>query len=115
MVRRVTDAQIRIVRDAQAWPGRLRSYTVVLDGDKVGKVARDDSLTVKTKPGHHELHLVVDWARSPSLTFDLAAGQEVVIGCWPNATWYSSILYWMTLGRSRYIGIAMLPGDIGDG
>jgi hypothetical protein len=97
-------AQIRVERQARGWADLLRRYTVVLDGTEVGRIKRGESITLEADPGHHELHLRIDWARSPSLELNLAEDQQLTIRCWSKANplaWP----YWITLGRSRYIGI----------
>jgi len=95
---------IRVHRTPESWGDRLRAYRVVLDGTVVGRVKRAESITLEVNAGHHELHLTIDWARSPSVKLDLVEGEEVDVRCWPNGRPITA-LYWITFGRSRYIGI----------
>lgn len=108
----MASSRIRIERltfdqlDPRRRADRLRNYTVVLDGAKVAKIALGEWITISTDPGRHELHLVIDFARSPRLELHLGDGQEIRVNCWANANplfWP----YWLTLGRSRYIGISL--------
>jgi hypothetical protein len=101
-------ARIRVRRDDAPWPDRLRGYRVVLDGAVVGSVKRGESITVMTDAGYHELHLKIDWARSESVQLDLKPDGEADVRCWPNARALTA-LYWITVGRSRYIGVAVSP------
>jgi hypothetical protein len=109
----MASAQIRVERQATGRADLLRRYTVILDGNSVGRVKRGESITIDTAPGHHDLHLKIDWARSPSLELDLADGQQRDVRCWPNAKPLAA-LYWITVGRSRYIGIEERRHDAND-
>ena len=103
----MTGACIRIERDATPRSDLFRAYKVAVDGGVVGGVKRGESLTHETAPGHHTLHFTIDWASSPSVEFDIAEGQEVVIRCRPNVNPLRA-LYWMTIGRGRWIGVEII-------
>jgi hypothetical protein len=107
-IRGVAVAKIQVRRRPEGYQDSLRRYGVVLDGNKVASVAKGESVTIETEPGDHEVHLKMDWARSRSVRISLADAQQVTVECWPRA---NPLLwpYWMTLGRSRYIGIEVLP------
>lgn len=95
--------------DRRSWGDRLRSYTDVLDEEKVGTISLGEWITIATSPGPHE-HLSIDWARSPRLEFELGDGEEFAVECWSNMNplyWP----YWITFGRSQYIGIAPANND----
>lgn len=62
----------------------FRAYHVVVDGDDVGEVRRGQLRLVHVSPGRHEVHLVIDWARSPSIDVDIASGETVKLVCWPK-------------------------------
>ena len=96
--------RVRVERDTKKWPDRLRAYKVVLDGSVVGRLKRGESLLLDTLPGHHELHLAIDWCRSPRLDLELSAGEVIHVRCWPNADVHA-MMYWGIFGRKRYIGI----------
>jgi hypothetical protein len=63
---------------------RLRAYHVIVDGDDVGVIRRGRTATIALTPGQHQVHLTVDWCRSPSVTVDVASGQVVSLSCWSN-------------------------------
>lgn len=102
------NAFVHIERAQDGDTDRLRSYNVILDGIKAASVKRGQSLTLETGAGHHTLHIAIDWCRSPSVDIDLLPGQRVHIRCWPNARPTPKIFYWITFGRSRYIGIEIV-------
>jgi hypothetical protein len=89
-----------------AEPTSYGAYAVVLDGVKVARVKRGETCTIETDAGHHEVRLAVDWCRSPTVSFELAAGQEARLRCWPNAR-PLTILHRATLGRANYIGLEL--------
>jgi hypothetical protein len=101
-----TGARIQIDRAKGGRTDKLRAYAVVLDGVKVARVKRGETCTIETDAGHHEVRLAVDWCRSPTVSFELAAGQEARLRCWPNAR-PLTILHRATLGRANYISLEL--------
>jgi hypothetical protein len=104
-------SRIHVERQASGYADRARSYRVVLDATRAGRVGFGDICTFEASPGHHVLHLAIDWCRSRSVELDLAAGQEVRLQCWPNARPWAWP-YWVTFGSRNYIGIKHL--GVGD-
>jgi hypothetical protein len=100
-------ALIRIRRDRTLQADIFRSYKILLDGGVLGAVKRGQSLDYEIGPGRHKVQLKIDWARSPAIEVDVAAGEEAVIRCWPRANPLRAV-YWMTLGRKRWIGIELV-------
>ena len=88
----------------------MRRYTVVLDGEKVGKIAETEWISIRTDPGQHELEVRMDWARSPKLMLDLADRQTIGVELWANA---NPLLwpYWMTFGCRRFIKLDLITDD----
>jgi hypothetical protein len=93
----------RIVLRRRGWPisDLFRTYKVILDGRVVGWIKRRKTLTFEVAPGHHELHLEIDWCSSRNLELDLAAGQEVRLLCGGRGP----SLYGITGGRRDYIAL----------
>lgn len=85
-------------RKADLW----RAYKVHIDGEPVGKLRRREAQTYDVPPGAHAVHLTIDWARSPTVEVELAAGDHVELICRPNANAFLWP-YWLTAGRHRYI------------
>jgi hypothetical protein len=84
-------AQVTIKR--QGWPlaDLMRSYSVWIDGQKVGEIRRRRRRSWEVEPGHHDLQLKIDWCQSPALGFDLAAEAEALFVCKAQGT--STSLY----------------------
>jgi len=76
-------------------------------------VKRGDSHELTTTPGPHELHFALDWCRSKKVMLDVRDGEDLQVRCWPNVIPLTD-LYWMTLGRSRYIGLEVVGSDASD-
>lgn len=88
----------------------MRQYTVVLDCEDIGAVELGEWIGISTKPGAHELRLVVGRLRSSCLEVELVEGQEITVECWANADpafWP----HWLMRGRAPYIGIARADRD----
>ena len=100
--REVDAARVR-VRRAPGGPDRMRSYKVVIDGETVGSVRRGETKCFGTQPGVHDVLFKVDWARSSVVHVDLTDDLEATVLCWPRGKPLSAI-YWITIGRNRYIG-----------
>jgi hypothetical protein len=100
---------IIVQRETKGFGDRFRSYRVVLDGETVGRVKRGESFSVEADAGAHQLHFAVDWARSPSVDLALAEQEQAVVRCWPNVRPLLA-LYFMTLGRGRWIGVDVSSG-----
>jgi hypothetical protein len=62
----------------------FRAYHVLVDGNDIGEVRRGRSRLFWITPGRHEVHIVIDWARSPSIEVDVAPGETVKLICWPK-------------------------------
>jgi hypothetical protein len=60
---------------------RFRAYRIVLDGTRAGTIRGGNTCSFEVQPGHHDLFLTIDWASSPHLSLDLAAGAEVQMIC----------------------------------
>ena len=99
-------ARIQVTRAKGGRTDKFRAYAVVLDGVRVARIKRGETRTIETDEGHHELRLAVDWCRSSTVSFELAAGQEARFRCWPNAR-PLTILYHVTLGSANYIGLEL--------
>jgi hypothetical protein len=77
-------ASLEISRPRRGSADLFRSYHVLVDGDDVGEVRRGESWCVQIAAGRHEVHLVIDWCRSPSVDIDVAPGETVKLVCWPK-------------------------------
>lgn len=64
-------ATIRLNRTS-AYVNRLRNYSVVIDGQKVGTIADGESKAFDVSPGRHSIVTTIDWCSSPTITFDIS-------------------------------------------
>jgi hypothetical protein len=102
----VTSARITVER-AKDYVGVFRAYWLVIDGAKVGRVKRGKSLTVDVEPGQHELHLALDWTRSPSLNLTLGEREEAILCCQARGNAVTQIV-WGTFYPKRAIKIELV-------
>ncbi len=102
----MTQGKIVINRESQGYTDRLRAYEIWIDGNLAGKIRRGGSQWIEVAAGEHEVCLKIDWCRSPSLRVTLGAGESVELTAGPNAH-PLAILYYLTLGRERYIRLAV--------
>lgn len=77
MTLRADVAMVVLSRQRRASRDGLRSYLVMLDGRRVAKVRRGGTVEVPVPPGRHEIHLKIDWCRSPSIEFDAHSGEVI--------------------------------------
>jgi hypothetical protein len=71
---------ITVYRDA-ADRDRLRKYGVYIDGVLLAQVAEEESREIEVAPGKHTIWVKVDWARSPKVPVELAAGDTKWFRC----------------------------------
>jgi hypothetical protein len=86
------EGRLTIARDS-AYVDRARAYKIMVDGKEVGRIKNNTSQTISVPGGSHELFLKVDWATSPTLTFEVNAGEEVRYVCRPTANAFLAVLY----------------------
>jgi hypothetical protein len=100
----MADAQIHLRRESRDWAERFRSYRILLDGVRVGSIKRGQTVSLESTAGHHTLQVAIDWGRSPVVELTLGSGEQRAMRCWSNAHPLTG-LYWITLGRRRYLGL----------
>jgi hypothetical protein len=79
-----SNGQLEVSRPKRGSMDLFRAYHVLVDGADVGEVRRGQSRLLYIAPGKHEVHLEIDWARSPSVDIDVAPGETVRLVCWPK-------------------------------
>jgi hypothetical protein len=95
------EARVTITRGT-AYVDRARAYKIMLDGQEVGRIKNNTSETIPVPAGPHELFLKVDWASSPTATFDAAPGQEVRYACRPTSNAFLALIT-SVFARKNYI------------
>ena len=97
-------ATITLERRADAWVNVLAKYKVLIDGQEVARIGPGERWSFDVPPGVHDVMLRMDWVRSKPLRLELADDEEAELFCEPNAA-PGKVLYFMTLGRKKYIGL----------
>lgn len=62
----------------------LRDYVIRLDGETVGRIAEEHSVSLEVPPGEHILQLTLDWAKSPPLHVTVDQSQTLQTFCQPG-------------------------------
>jgi hypothetical protein len=79
-------ATITVRRDGESFQDIARSYKVLIDGSKVGKLRRGKELTHEVDPGEHDVQMKIDWTKSEKLDVKLKDGEEATFVCYPPGT-----------------------------
>ena len=85
----------------------LRTYKVVIDGNRVGDIRRGETKTFDVPAGQHEIHLEIDWAKSRNLGLNLSSGDVASLTCSarpPNSGWTA-------LASKNYIKLEIVDGS----
>jgi hypothetical protein len=97
-------ARVDIERRAGGYTDRARAYKVLVDGSEVGRIKAGESYGADVAPGHHEVQIAIDWARSPVVELDLAEGESARLFCKPNAN-PLTVLWYTIFARKRYVAL----------
>jgi hypothetical protein len=100
-------AQIKLKRRWQ-YTNALRSYSVVLDGARVGKIKNNSEVELQCEPGSHSLQLRISWWwRSKMVPFSIADGQTAMFEC--GAVNPFLALFYVILLPWRYLRLRPMP------
>lgn len=102
----MASARITVER-AKESVGIFRSYWVVIDGAKAGRVKRGSSLKVDVEPGKHELHLAVDWTRSRSVNLVLDGDEDALVRARARGNAFTAV-FWGTFYPKRAIDVELV-------
>lgn len=75
----------------------LRSYRVIVDGHRGGRLWQGDTIRLPLEPGHHTVQMRYDFFRSKALRIEGAAGEVVALVCRPGPS-SRSMLYDVVAG-----------------
>jgi hypothetical protein len=109
-----TGAEVSVMRSARPRTDRLRGYHVTIDGHKAGILRAGEQLSLTIAPGEHLVRVTMDWVGSDRARVNIKRGQCVWLSCEPRATPWT-LVYWLTLGHSRYIRLAATDSRSVDG
>ena len=62
----------------------IRSYHVLIEGQRVGRIRDDSTERFTLRPGSYTLRLQLLWLFSPKVTVELSAGSETRMICGPS-------------------------------
>ena len=69
----------------------LRSYSVYVDGKRVGRVRNGKTFECDVTPGHHEVWVKIDWAESLRLSREVQSGEQAIFFCGCHASAWSAV------------------------
>ena len=93
------------IRRTTSWPDRLRSYQVVVDGDRVAVLHPGGVIEFPISPGHHTIVIRIDWCSSNTLEFEVMPGERVIFECGSNLTGWRMVLalFYILFVRHEYL------------
>jgi hypothetical protein len=62
--------KVKLTRGSKG-ANKLRSYTIFIDGDLVGKIKRNQTLEFDVSEGTHTVQCKIDWEKSNELTIEV--------------------------------------------
>lgn len=102
-----------VLNRVSTWAHSLRSYDVILDGQKIGTIDNGQTWKLECSPGPHTLALKVDWSKTPEIRILLPAGRDVVFECQSNIYGTSLPLLFRMIFRP-HISLRKLPAIPGE-
>src|SRR5438105_10701211 len=103
--RRQEEGLIRVRRSGGGGRDRFRSYTVLVDDQKVGKLRRGEEGEFSVAPGKHRLRLKIDWKDSAEWGVTLAAGEVGDFVCGPAGGAGGAVIGQLAAGEDHYIDL----------
>jgi hypothetical protein len=83
---------------------RLRSYKILLNGRKAGKISNDSTLEIRVPAGPVTIEAKLDWVRSQPLTINTVPRQTFEIEV--RNQWGTARALWaISFGRSSYLSL----------
>ncbi len=64
---------------SEIWMGYLRTFPIILDGKKIGKIKSDQRFRFEIAPGNHSVITGIEFFRSNLVDFDIKEGQRVIL------------------------------------
>lgn len=65
------------IRRPRRWQDRFRAYTIVIDGEEVGRLRAGSTVTLPITAGTHTVQLTIDWTGSNELELTINEADEV--------------------------------------
>ena len=95
-----------ISRDS-GYADRLRSYTILLDGKKIGELGNGETKTFSVAPGRHAISAKIDWCSSSALDFTVGEGEcsSFRVGSNMRGLRIFLSLWYVLIARNEYLRI----------
>jgi hypothetical protein len=93
---------LRLVRPS-LFADRFRSYKILLNGKKGGRIGNDSTLEIVVPAGSITIEAKIDWARSQPLTINTLPRQTLEIEVRNQWSAARNALWSITFGRSSYL------------
>jgi hypothetical protein len=82
-----------------------RRYRIEVDGQRIGKLKRGESLTAEIAPGPHKVQALIDFDGSHPLDLNVASGEEVRLVVEPGEQ--AMHTFGMATARNPYLVLRM--------
>lgn len=69
-----------IITRENGYADKMRDYSIILDGEVIGRIADGQTKTFDVKDGIHTLRLSIDWAESNEVSFEFS-GNDIKFKC----------------------------------
>ncbi|MDT0643940.1 hypothetical protein RM553_13970 [Zunongwangia sp. F363] len=66
-----------ILRRKSQWSNGLRSFSLYLNGEKLGKLKSNETIDFEIPQGHHILTAKIDWLKSREYEFDVKSEEKI--------------------------------------
>ena len=102
-------AKLRIKR-ATSYAESLRSYAIVVDGEKIGKIRMNETKEFAMTPGNHEIYVKVNFMRSNLVTTNLSSCETLELECGPvNTGWRLPLSFiWWFIRPHKYFWLRIV-------
>jgi hypothetical protein len=98
---------IKIIRPSQ-YADMMRSYQIMLNGQKAGSIAKGGVLELAAPAGRMTIEARIDWGRSQPLMIDAKPGEAHEIEV--RNHWGNALALWaITFGRNSYLELSLRP------
>jgi len=102
-----TSCMLRLIRRS-GYADWLRSYEIIVNGIKVGTLARNSVLDLVVPSGRVTVEARIDWGRSRPLTVEATPDQRIEIEV--SNHWGALLAIWaITFGAHSYLILKRLP------
>jgi hypothetical protein len=104
-------ATLKIIRKG-GYVNILRPYTVFVDGISKTPIYRNETKEINIAEGTHTVICKIDWCTSNEVSFIATDGQEIIVEVGSLQFNFLTIgvqmLYYLTIGRKKYLWLKML-------